>query len=402
MFLEREPANRYDPNAIKVMGSATIDGQLLTRELGYVPKEDAKRLRGREIDVRPDTVNLPCEGETYKLTVKILVRSQAYKKKHQIPCANCGAKFRADEKYAGRWAKCRGCGAPMQIPELVEHDTPVGEPASWEHPPRFPESSRPVKSDTLRVISLQSGSNGNCIYVEAGGVKLLFDAGISGIQVKKRLALYRRDVASVDAVLISHDHDDHARKMGVYHRKFGLPIYVTAKTYRAATKYGLGDIKNINHFSAGESLRFGKVVVQTIRTPHDAEDGLVFVVDDGKHRLGVLTDLGHVFSELAAVIGSLDAVLLESNYDAHMLANGPYPDWLKKRVEGPGGHLSNKEAAHLLRVAAPKRMKWACLAHLSQNNNTADLALETHRRILGKWLPLFVATRYKPTAVLEL
>ena len=203
----------------------------------------------------------------------------------------------------------------------------------------------------MHVISLQSGSNGNCIYVEAGGVKLLFDAGISGIQAKERLALHGRDVASVDAVLISHDHVDHSRSMGIFHRKFGLPIYVTAKTYRAASRYGLGEIDDLRHFCAGETLRFGKVTVETISTPHDGVDGVVFVVDDGKHRLGILTDLGHVFGDLEGVIGSLDAVLLESNYDPDMLANGPYPDWLKERIEGPGGHISNFEAAELLRVS---------------------------------------------------
>ncbi|NQT17430.1 MAG: MBL fold metallo-hydrolase [Planctomycetes bacterium] len=254
----------------------------------------------------------------------------------------------------------------------------------------------------MRVISLQSGSNGNCIYVETDDVKLLFDAGISGIQAKQRLELHGRDVTSVDAVLISHDHVDHSRSMGIYHRKFGLPIYVTAHTYRAASRYKLGRIEDVNHFSARESLRFGKVAVETISTPHDGADGVVFVVDDGKHRLGVMTDLGHVFGELEAVIGSLDSVVLESNYDPDMLADGLYPDWLKERIEGPGGHISNHEAAELLRVAAPKRMKWACLAHLSHDNNTPDLALKTHRGILGNGFPLFVATRYKPTGILEL
>jgi len=253
----------------------------------------------------------------------------------------------------------------------------------------------------VKVISLQSGSNGNCIYVEADGVRLLFDAGISGIQVTQRLALHGRDASSLNALLISHDHVDHSRSMGICHRKFGLPVYVTAKTYRAASRYRLGEIGDLNHFSAGETLRFRKVVVETISTPHDGVDGVVFVVDDGKHRLGILTDLGHVFGDLAAVIRSLDAVLLESNYDPEMLANGDYPDWLKGRIEGPGGHISNLEAAELLRVAAAKRMKWACLGHLSHDNNTPDLALETHRKILGKRLPLYVATRYEPSGVLE-
>lgn len=253
----------------------------------------------------------------------------------------------------------------------------------------------------MRVIALQSGSNGNCVYVEADGVKLLFDAGISGIQVQERLALNGRDVSAVDAVLVSHDHADHSRSMGVLHRKFGLPIYATAKTYEAACRYKLGGITDLRHFHSGEMLRFGNVVVETIATPHDAEDGVVFVVDDGKHRLGVLTDLGHVFSGLDALIASLDAVLLESNYDPDMLTNGSYSDWLKERIAGPTGHISNGEAAELLRTAASRRMKWACLGHLSKENNTPTLALATHRKILGERLPLFVATRYGPTGVLE-
>ena len=129
---------------------------------------------------------------------------------------------------------------------------------------------------------------------------------------------------------------------------------------------------------------------------------MVFVVDDGKHRLGILTDLGHVFDGLGDVIASLDAVLLESNYDPDMLANGSRPEWLKERIAGPGGHISNFEAAELLNTALSKRMKWACLGHLSQDNNTPTLALETHRKILGDRLRLFVATRYEVSDVMEI
>jgi phosphoribosyl 1,2-cyclic phosphodiesterase len=251
----------------------------------------------------------------------------------------------------------------------------------------------------MRVISLQSGSNGNCIYVEAGGVKLLFDAGIAARQVKERLALHGRDANAVDAVLISHDHIDHCRRMGILHRTFGLPMYATAKTYEAAKRFELGEVGDLRHFQSGETLCFGKVTVEAIPTPHDAEDGVVFVVDDGKRRLGILTDLGHVFTGLGDVIASLDAVLLESNYDPEMLANGPYPAWLKERITGPGGHISNFEAAELL--APSKRLKWACLGHLSEDTNTPKLAMATHRKIVGDRLPIFVATRYEVSGVME-
>ena len=254
----------------------------------------------------------------------------------------------------------------------------------------------------MKVISLQSGSNGNCLYVEAGGVKLLFDAGICGRDVRERLAQHGRDVTAVDAVLISHDHVDHCGNMGILNRILGLPIYATAKTYRAATRFKVGDIDDLRHFTSGEKLRFGRISVETIPTPHDAADGVVFVVDDGKHRLGILTDFGHVFDGLGDVVASLDAVLLESNYDPDMLANGPYPDFLKQRISGPAGHISNVEAAELLLASASKQMQWACLGHLSEKNNTPKLAMATSRKIVGDRLPLFMASRYEVSGVMEI
>ena len=260
----------------------------------------------------------------------------------------------------------------------------------------------------MLAISLQSGSNGNCIYVEAGGkanrpaVRLLFDAGISGRQAQLRLADSGRDIRDVDAVLISHDHADHVRCMGVYQRKFGLPVHVTEHTYAAATsRYQLGRIEDVRHFRAGQTIRFGPVNIETIPTPHDGVDGVAFVIDDGRRRLGVLTDLGHVFDGLTELIGSLDAVMLESNYDPDMLATGPYPAFLKARIRGPGGHISNVEAAELLRLAAGGRMKWAALAHLSAQNNHPMLALRTHRQVLGADFKLHVAGRYAATDVLS-
>ena len=253
----------------------------------------------------------------------------------------------------------------------------------------------------MQVISLQSGSNGNCIYVESKGVRLLFDAGISGKQAQQRLAARDRDISGIDALLISHDHSDHARCAGIYHRKFGLPVHVTAPTFRTAdSKYPLGRFGAVQHFEAGSSLEFGPVTVETHSTPHDSSDGVAFVVDDGSARLGILTDLGHVFDGLEEIIRSLDAIILESNYDPDMLDNGPYPAHLKARIQGAGGHLSNTEAAELLLHSRGKQMKWACLAHLSEENNRPALALRTHRRIIGNGLELTVASRYAPTDVL--
>jgi phosphoribosyl 1,2-cyclic phosphodiesterase len=261
--------------------------------------------------------------------------------------------------------------------------------------------SRGAYNARMLTIPLQSGSNGNCVYVEAGGVRLLIDAGISGVQAQRRLAEFDREITKVDAVLISHDHADHTSCMGVYHRKFALPVYVTKNTLAAAGRWrSLGKIDDPRFFCAGETLRFGGVTVETIPTPHDGVDGVGFVIDDGQRRLGVLTDLGHVFADLPTVVRSLDAVVLESNYDPDLLADGEYPVFLKKRIAGPGGHLSNIEAAELL-ASVNGRLRWACLAHLSQENNHPQLALRTHHKVLGRRLPLHVASRHAVSDALE-
>lgn len=254
----------------------------------------------------------------------------------------------------------------------------------------------------MNTISLQSGSKGNCFYVETCGIKLLFDAGISGIQAERRLAAHGRDIRQVDAVIISHDHADHICHAGVYQRKYGLPLYVTPKTLNAASeKRGLGRLNDIRYFQSDGLLRFGKVSVQAIPTPHDGVDGAAFVVISNNKRLGILADLGHLFEGLDRVVASLDAVFIESNYDPAMLASGSYPAFLKTRIKGPGGHLSNIEAAELLRDSETDRLKWACLVHLSENNNVPDLALRTHRRIVDPDLTLYTASRYMASEVLS-
>jgi phosphoribosyl 1,2-cyclic phosphodiesterase len=251
------------------------------------------------------------------------------------------------------------------------------------------------------AISLQSGSNGNCIYVETGGVRLLFDAGISCVQAAKRLAMHGRDIKDVDALIISHDHSDHVQHAGVYQRKAGMPVYITRLTLnRSLKKNRLGTLSDINYFISGDTIKFGNVTVQTIPTPHDTADGTVFVISSrGKH-LGIWTDVGHLFKELFSFMPSLDAVFLESNYDPLMLDKGPYPAFLKKRIKGPHGHLSNAEATELLQSG--RQLQWACLAHLSQNNNDPRTALLAHREVIGEDLPLYTASRNSVSGIFSI
>lgn len=250
------------------------------------------------------------------------------------------------------------------------------------------------------TFSLQSGSNGNSIYVEAKGVRLLFDAGISGKAAQTRMASNGRDICDVEAVIISHDHFDHVRCAGVYQRKFGLPIYVTPATKRAIW-CDLGLIDDVRYFRSGESLAFGPVTVHTVSTPHDARDGVVFVVECEGRRLGIFTDVGHSFAGLQGLLESVDAAYLECNYDPHLLETGSYPRYLKERIKGPGGHLSNDESARLLTACGRCVPEWIAVAHLSEDNNRPDLAIETQRRVVGPSYPVHHAGRFGVSEVFE-
>ena len=254
---------------------------------------------------------------------------------------------------------------------------------------------------TLRFASLQSGSNGNCFFVESGDVRLLFDAGLTGAQTKWRLEELGIDIQTIQAVIISHAHNDHVRYAGVLQRQYNLPIWMTrGSLHRVKETKILGHITDPHLFTSGDVLTFGAVQVETIPTTHDVPEGVCFVVDNGTVRLGIMTDLGSRFLGLKEIVATLDGIYLESNFDSEMLENGIYADDLKQRIRGGSGHLSNEEAAHLLKTG--ERLRWACLGHLSAKNNSPELAMATHRNILGPALPLHLALRTGVSEMLEL
>ena len=253
------------------------------------------------------------------------------------------------------------------------------------------------KLPTMEVISLQSGSSGNCVFVRIGQTRLLFDAGISGRKAQTRMALHGHDIHEVDALIISHDHSDHISGIGPVHRRFGMPIHMTRSTQRVVEKKrATGKLSQVENFHAGDLISFPGVNVHTIPTPHDAVDGVCFVVEDiaqGTH-FGLMTDLGHHFRKLNDWIGDLDALMIESNYDLPMLRDGFYPNHLKERIHGEGGHLSNTDAAKLVRDYAGEHLQWVCLAHLSDENNTPEIAEETCRKYVRDDIRVICADRH--------
>ncbi|NOZ24162.1 MAG: MBL fold metallo-hydrolase [Planctomycetes bacterium] len=250
----------------------------------------------------------------------------------------------------------------------------------------------------MLTCSLNSGSNGNCIYVEKGSTRLLLDAGISGKQAELRLRELGRDIRDVTALFLSHDHRDHTYAAGVYQRKFHLPVHMTSPTYERIQE-GLGAVSDVRFFRAGERVAIGDLDIETIRTPHDGVDGVIFVVTDGRRRIGIFTDLGHPFDALADALRDMDFVYMESNYDPEMLECSSYPEDVKARIRGSGGHLSNGEAAELVRECSSDRLRGLVLSHLSEENNHSSLALQAHRWALKRDIALSVASRYERTGM---
>ncbi|MEM9825938.1 MAG: MBL fold metallo-hydrolase [Planctomycetota bacterium] len=265
----------------------------------------------------------------------------------------------------------------------------------------------------MDVLSLQSGSSGNCILVRAAGTCVVIDAGISATKAANRMAAVGFDPQEIDALLITHDHSDHVSSLGPIHRRWDLPVHITEKTLRTVRrKRRPGQLEKLEFFRAGQTFTVGDFDIESIPTPHDASDGVCFVLQDRTNglRVGILTDLGHVFPQLREVLPTLDAVLIESNYDDAMLREGPYPYSIRMRIEGRGGHLSNWDAARLIESSAGPNLQWVCLGHLSDQNNCPEVARKTFDRVTrgrfkthlakrdghGQWMSVWPAEATKP------
>lgn len=239
---------------------------------------------------------------------------------------------------------------------------------------------RGKRSHELRLAILGSGSGGNAAYLEADGTRLLIEAGFSCRELEARLASLGVDPARVDAVLLSHEHGDHARGVFRFARKFGTLVAGSRGTLRAS---GLrpGASRTLT-FTGGESVELGSLRVATASVPHDAADPVAFRIETREFRVGFALDLGHAPAGVRGLLSACETVILESNHDADMLERGPYPRELKDRLRGPRGHLSNGEAADVLSEVIGSRTRSLVLAHLSRVNNRADLALSAARRAL--------------------
>ncbi|MCP4109021.1 MAG: MBL fold metallo-hydrolase [Desulfobacteraceae bacterium] len=231
------------------------------------------------------------------------------------------------------------------------------------------------KSDcNLSVCILASGSKGNAVYISDGSTSLLVDAGLSGIEIERRMKSRALCPGNLDAILVSHEHEDHTRSVGVLSRRFNLPVYINRKTEQAASPC-IGKINSIKHFECGCGLKINTLAIHPFSISHDAEDPAGFTVAQNGTKIGIATDLGIATSMVREHLKGCSMLILEANHDPDMLIKGPYPWPLKQRIRSRTGHLSNEDSKELLYEIKHSRLSHVILAHLSEKNNTPQKAL---------------------------
>ncbi|MCA1905072.1 MAG: MBL fold metallo-hydrolase [Desulfarculus sp.] len=254
----------------------------------------------------------------------------------------------------------------------------------------------------LSFCLLASGSRGNAILVQAGSEAVLVDCGLSGRELFGRLERAGLDHRCVKAIIVTHEHRDHVAGVGVVARKLRLPVLATPATFAACPS--LGPVRHLP-FRAGEAFHLGGLTIQPFAIPHDAADPVGLVISKGAARLGLATDLGQVLKLVETRLAGCQALILEHNHDPQMLADGPYPPWLKQRVRSRHGHLSNQQGSELLAAVHSRELRQVVLAHLSEKNNTPELAAASARATLDRLesrAGLSVANQDQPSPVLEI
>ena len=234
----------------------------------------------------------------------------------------------------------------------------------------------------MRMCSIASGSSGNCVYVGSDTTHLLVDVGISGKRVEQGLNSLELAGRDVDGILITHEHADHVAGLGVIARKYGIPIYATEGTTREIKKMRqLGDVPEELFHIVREDEKFviKDLTIHPMRISHDAAQPAAYRIFYGSRRVAVCTDLGVYNDYTVECLRGMDALLLEANHDVNMLQVGPYPYYLKQRILGDRGHLSNENSGKLLCRILHDGLQTIALGHLSKENNHPDLAYEAVR-----------------------
>lgn len=263
----------------------------------------------------------------------------------------------------------------------------------------------------MRLLSIASGSSGNCIYVGDDTTHLLIDAGISGKRIEEGLNTIGLSAKDIDAVFVTHEHIDHIAGVGVLARKYKLPVYGTKGTME-----GILETKSVGKISgellhpirSDEMVSIGSLHIDPMPVSHDAREPVAYRIYGGGKRIGIITDLGYYTDDIVSGLQNMDALFVEANHDENMLMVGPYPYPLKRRILGNQGHLSNENSGRLLSKLLNDHLKYIVLGHLSKENNMPELAYEAVRleiemsenRYRAEDFSLMVAKRNEPMQLL--
>ncbi len=222
----------------------------------------------------------------------------------------------------------------------------------------------------MRLAFLGSGSRGNGTLLEADGCRLLIDCGFSVRDANRRAAELGLDLSSLDAILVTHEHSDHGSGVAALSRRYGIPVYMSHGTCASGR---IANCDELRCFDADSEWSIGPLRIRAVAVPHDAREPVQFCIESRERRIGVLTDLGSVTPHVCRAFGACDLLVLEFNHDREMLAAGPYPPALKRRVGGDWGHLSNDQALALLKQVDLQRLQTLVVAHMSDKNNSRSL-----------------------------
>ncbi|MBU0614729.1 MAG: MBL fold metallo-hydrolase [Nanoarchaeota archaeon] len=256
----------------------------------------------------------------------------------------------------------------------------------------------------MQSSALASGSSGNCFFIEANNTPFLIDAGISAKQICRRLESLGKDPEKIKGIFITHEHSDHIKGVDVLARKYNIPVYLTRKCHENCNIES--DHSLVRHIEKDKELDFHGIKILPFSKNHDASDPVSYAIAYREKKLSVMTDIGLVCNNVIDHISGSDLIFMESNHDLQMLEKGPYPAYLKKRIASDFGHLSNYAAALCLLEHASPKLKHVILSHLSENNNTEEIALKTIRSLLSTRkdlsLKIHLSGRQKPTEIITI
>lgn len=259
----------------------------------------------------------------------------------------------------------------------------------------------------FQFCSLYSGSSGNCSFVQTSTTKILIDAGVSSKKIVEALNSINVEPSSINSILITHEHSDHTSGLGIFSKKFNIPVYANLETWNAMTKQKEKiEENNINLFSFN-SFFIGDIKVEPFSIPHDAANPCGFNLYNENKKMSIATDIGHMNTDIINHLSNSSFLLLEANYEPEILKCSSYPYILKERIKGPNGHLSNSDAGKTISYLIEHGLTNVMLGHLSIENNFPELAYKTvieelmQNKVLENNLHLSVAKRYEASPIID-